>query len=144
MIWIDVADGDDFSIFDADHIVTAGFGDDVGALVERLRNYMKCVVMTESLCDLTLICPGLFKHISKDQGVWVELGFFGNDLLWNDLPYSKGFMRTIGNGHRQFNRMVSFFFKNMKFHLPIFSEWKKEINIFLFSLASSRLKVINS
>ena len=90
---IDVADGDDFSIFDADHIVTAGFGDDVGALVERLRNYMKCVVMTESLCDLTLICPGLFKHISKDQGVWVELGFFGNDLLWNDLPYSKGFMK---------------------------------------------------
>ena len=54
MKWIDVAEGYDFSIFDADLIVTAGFGDDAGALVERLRDYMKCVVMTERLHDLTL------------------------------------------------------------------------------------------
>ena len=43
------------------------------------------------------ICPGLVKHITKVKtgglgGVGVPI-IFGNDLLWNDLPYLKGFMK---------------------------------------------------
>ena len=79
------------SIFDADLIVTSGFGDDVGGLDERLRDYIRCVVMTERFHDLTLFALA-FLSISKDRGVWVP-NLFGNDLLLNDLPYSKGFMK---------------------------------------------------
>ena len=47
--------------------------------------------MTERFRDLTLFALA-FLSISKDGGVWVPI-LFGNDLLLNDLPYSKGFMK---------------------------------------------------
>ena len=37
-------------------------------------------------------CPGIFEHILGLGGVGVPI-LFENDLLWNDLPYSKGFTK---------------------------------------------------
>ena len=53
-----------------------------------------CVILT-AMTNLVLSKP-VYLSVSKNQGGLdgnrVPI-LFGNDLFWNDLPYSKGFMK---------------------------------------------------
>ena len=54
------------------------------------------VVVPKLVINLTLLGPA-YLSISKDLNMlglgWVRVPIlFGNNFLWNDLPYSKGFM----------------------------------------------------